>query len=196
MEIASAVNEAVRRYLPDAIFIDAGGPNAGGVIDRLRQLNRDTPFENSIFEISFGSTDKGMTARGPNGDERVRVANKRAQMWQNMKIWLPRAILPATSGDPDAISQRVRDDLIGPEYTYRTDNEILLEKKEHMKARGLASPDYGDALALTFAEDVAPRETPEYLNPEHYGRREEYDRYAELAGGNRSEDYDRYAGIR
>jgi hypothetical protein len=31
----------------------------------------------------------------------------------------------------------------------------VLEKKEHMKARGLASPDDGDALALTFAHPVA-----------------------------------------
>lgn len=196
MEIASAVNEAVRRYLPDAIFIDAGGPNAGGVIDRLRQLNRDTPFEQAIFEINFGTSTKNMTARGPNDVERVRVANKRAQMWQNMKVWLPRAILPEVSGDPDSISQRIYDDLIGPEYSYNSQEEILLEKKEHMKARGLPSPDYGDALALTFAEDVAPRELPEYLHPEHYGRREaEYDRYAELAGGN-SDDYDRYKDIR
>jgi hypothetical protein len=30
----------------------------------------------------------------------------------------------------------------------------VLEKKEHMKARGLASPDDGDALALTFAHPI------------------------------------------
>ncbi|MGH6615603.1 hypothetical protein [Sphingomonas sp.] len=36
--------------------------------------------------------------------------------------------------------------------------ETQLEKKQHMKARGLASPDDADALALTFAEPVMPRE--------------------------------------
>lgn len=195
MEIASSVNEAVRRYLPDAVFIDAGGPNAGGVIDRLRSLNRDTPFEQAIFEINFGTSTKDMTARSIAQDERVRVANKRAQMWQNMKVWLPRAILPSDVMTPDSVAQRLYDDLIGPEYTYNKDEEILLEKKEHMKARGLPSPDYGDALALTFAEDVAPRETPEYLRPEHYGREKEYDRYAELADRG-DDDYDRYKDIR
>ncbi len=190
MEIASSVNEAMRRYLPDAVFIDAGGPNAGGVIDRLRQLN--TEYE-SIFEINFGSSTKDMTARGQNV-ERVRVANKRAQMWQNMKAWLPRGLLPLATGDSDGIGQLVRDDLIGPEYSYNAAEEILLEKKEHMKARGLASPDYGDALALTFAEDVAPRETPEYLNRENYGRKtKEYDRYSELES---NDTYDRYNEIR
>jgi hypothetical protein len=52
MEIAGDVNAAMRQFLPDAVFIDAGGPNAGGVIDRLRQLN---PEYESIFEINFGS---------------------------------------------------------------------------------------------------------------------------------------------
>jgi hypothetical protein len=32
---------------------------------------------------------------------------------------------------------------------------IILEKKEDMKRRGLASPDLADALALTFAYPVA-----------------------------------------
>jgi hypothetical protein len=114
-------------------------------------------------------------------------------MWQNMKVWLPRAMLPPDDGNPDSISQRIRDDLIGPEYSYNKDEEILLEKKEHMKARGLASPDYGDALALTFAEDVAPRDTPEYLRPENYGKRKDYDRYEELREAG---DYDRYDEIR
>ncbi len=192
MQIAGDVNDAIQRYRPDAVFIDAGGPNAGGVIDRLRQLNPD--YE-GIFEINFGTADKGMTARG-GGDERVRVANKRAQMWQNMKIWLGRGILPALDGDVAGIGQRIRDDLIGPEYAYRDDNAILLEKKEHMKAapRNLPSPDYADALALTFAEDVAPRAVPEYLNPEHYRQPREYDRYAELPGYEPMQpEYDRYA---
>ena len=99
---------------------------------------------------------------------------------------------------PESPSQMIRDDLIGPEYSYNKDEEIILEKKEHMKARGLASPDHGDALALTFAEDVAPRAMPEYLQPEHYGKRKDYDRYAELEAQIRGgdDDYDRYKEVR
>ena len=33
----------------------------------------------------------------------------------------------------------------------------MLEPKERMKARGLPSPDRGDALALTFAYPVFPK---------------------------------------
>jgi hypothetical protein len=129
MEIAGDLNEAMRQYLPDAVFIDAGGPNAGGVIDRLRQLN---PEYESIFEINFGSSTKDMTARW-NNEVRVKVANKRAQMWTNMRAWLERGAIPD--------DQQIADDLTGLEYSYTADNAILLEKKEHMKARGLASPD-------------------------------------------------------
>ena len=60
-----------------------------------------------------------------------------------------------------------------------------------MKARGLPSPDYGDALALTFAEDVAPRELPNYLDPINYGKQKEYDRYEELPAYSGGGDYDR-----
>jgi hypothetical protein len=181
MEIASSLNEAMRQYLPDAVFIDAGGPNAGGVIDRLRQLN---PEYESIFEINFGSSTKEMSARW-NNEQRVRVANKRAQMWTNMRGWLERGAIPD--------EQEIEDDLVGLEYAYTADNAILLEKKEHAKKRGLASPDNGDALALTFAEDVAPRQIPGYLNPENYDQRKDYDRYEELPAYSRG--YDRYSEL-
>jgi hypothetical protein len=36
--------------------------------------------------------------------------------------------------------QQIEDDLTGIEYSYDADNAILLEKKEHMKARGLPRP--------------------------------------------------------
>jgi hypothetical protein len=121
-----------------------------------------------------------------NNEARVKVANKRAQMWTNMRAWMERGIIPD--------EQQVADDLTGVEYGYNADNAILLEKKEHMKARGLSSPDNADALALTFAEDVAPRQTPEYLNPENYGRAKEYDRYSELPEYQpMGRTYDRYA---
>jgi hypothetical protein len=197
MQIAGDVNALMQQYMPDAIFIDAGGPNAGGVIDRLRQLN---PEYRSIFEINFGNTANlrqgGMTARGILDSERVRVANKRAQMWQNMKIWLNRGILPPNSGEADSLGQRLRDDLIGPEYAYTADQAILLEKKEHMKKRGLASPDYADALALTFAEDIGPRALPAHLDPENYGLNERFDRYREIGVDDRGiKDYDRYSEL-
>jgi hypothetical protein len=183
MKIAGDIHDAMLRYRPDAVFIDAGGPNAGGVIDRLRQLN---PEYQAIFEINFGG--QGREANWTGG-ARVKVRNKRAEMWANMRAWLAGgAVIPD--------DQEIEDDLIGLEYGYTANQEIQLEKKEHMKARGLASPDNGDALALTFAEHVEPRVVPEYLNPENYrDRNKPYDRYEELPAYSADKGYDRYSEI-
>lgn len=163
MQVAGDIALQAEIWKPDAVFVDAGamGP---GVIDRLRQLGVE-----NVFEVHFGG--KGRETDWSAG-VRVRTANKRAEMWASMRAWLPSGAIPD--------EQAIEDDLIGPEYSYNADQAIQLEKKEHMKARGLASPDDADALACTFAEPVQPREVPGYLNPENYGVRRELDRYAEL----------------
>ncbi|MBL0900457.1 MAG: terminase, partial [Reyranella sp.] len=119
-----------------AVFVDEDGVGAG-VVDRLRQLG--LPF---VFGINFG----GAAERwGPDGAKPL-YANKRAEMWGNLREWLADASLP---DDPE-----LRADLSAVEYGYNGKGEIQLEKKEDMKKRGLASPDIGDALALTFALPV------------------------------------------
>lgn len=163
MQMAGDIALEAERWKPDALFVDAGGPNAGGVIDRLRQLGVE-----NVFEVHFGG--KGREAVW--GNTRVKVRNKRTEMWVNMRAWLENGAIPS--------EQTLYDDLTGIEYGYGADQVMIeLERKEHMKARGLASPDDGDALALTFAEPVQPREVPGYLNPANYGGGE-YDRYKEL----------------
>lgn len=74
-------------------------------------------------------------------------ANKRAEMWGDMKQWL-------IDGGAIENDQELIDDLTAPEYTINSRGEILLESKESMKKRGLASPNCADALALTFAVQV------------------------------------------
>jgi hypothetical protein len=66
------------------------------------------------------------------------------------------------------------------EYGYVMKNgvdAIQLEKKEDMKKRGLASPDFSDALALTFAYPIS------VAAPERRARRPmqvEYNPFREL----------------
>lgn len=184
MEIAGDVAAEASRWNPDAIFVDAGGPNAGGVIDRLRQL---LGFDSPVHEINFGS--KGREATW-NGEIRVRTANKRAEMYTNLRAWIERGIIPD--------NERLAGDLTSLEYGYTADNSIQLERKEHLRARGLPSTDWSDALALTFAEHVEPREMPAYLDPTNYGRDEPYDRLRELDEpfvnpySRHDREYDRY----
>jgi hypothetical protein len=99
----------------------------GGVVDRLRQLQHD------VIEVQFGGK----------ADDPQDYANKRAEMWGRCKAWLPLGCI-----DKD---EALATDLTSVEYGYTPDDRILLERKESMKDRGLASPDDADALCLTFA---------------------------------------------
>ena len=47
-------------------------------------------------------------------------------------------------------------------------NLLVLESKADMQKRGQASPDDGDALALTFAQPVAPAEVEEEGEEEEF----------------------------
>lgn len=132
MEVAAKVAMEIDEWKPDTVFIDQG---AGvGVIDRLRQLK----YLN-IVEVPFGSA----------AHDSDHYYNKRTEMWCRLRDWLE-------SGGALPIDAQLKDDLIGPEVGHGGKRELIqLETKKHMKEeRGLASPDCGDALALTFAYNV------------------------------------------
>ena len=122
-----------------AIFVDETGLGAG-VVDRLRQLG-----VRHVQGVNFGSA----AATWDSDGAKPRYANKRAEMWGNLRDWLKGG--GALPDDPE-----LRADLTGVEYGFTAQGEIQLERKEDMKKRGLASPDIGDALALTFAHPVRP----------------------------------------
>jgi len=136
MQLAARVLECIRIHNATAVFVDEGGIGAG-VVDRLRQMNAP------VFGIQFGGKPLG-AVKLANGEK---VANRRAEMWAIMREWLDVGAIP----DDDQLAS----DLTGVEYSFNARDEIQLERKEHMKARGLSSPDDGDGLALTFAFPVA-----------------------------------------
>jgi hypothetical protein len=59
-------------------------------------------------------------------------------------------------------------DLTTPGYSTasgkRFHGSIILESKDDLRARGEASPDDGDTLAMTFAVKVAAKNKPKYQN--------------------------------
>lgn len=125
MALADKVAQEIERFRPDAVFIDAG--NGAGVIDRLRQLHHD------VIEVHFSGH-----------PSHARYLNKRAEMWFEMRDWLR-----AGGVIPDLVD--LKQDLAAPTYRFTPADKIQLESKDDIKARGLPSPDLGDALALTFA---------------------------------------------
>jgi hypothetical protein len=69
-------------------------------------------------------------------------------MWDQMKEWLSKGAIP----DDERFAQQ----LGSPGYHINRSNKLVIEAKQEMQKRGLASPDDGDALALTFAQVVVP----------------------------------------
>lgn len=117
----------------EAVFVDSTGVGFG-VASNLRQMGRFP------ISVDFG----GASAH-------TAYLNKRAECWGLMRDWLKEGgWLPK--------DDRLRDDLCAPEYGYTLSGKIQLERKEKMRARGLASPDLADALALTFAAPVVKQE--------------------------------------
>jgi hypothetical protein len=112
------------------MFVDSafGAP----YVERLRQMGYD-----NVVEVNFGA---------PSHDRHQ--ANMRAYMWSRMKEWLLKGAIPA-----DNILET---DLTGPGYHLNKSEQLVLESKQDMVKRGIASPDYADALALTFAAFVPP----------------------------------------
>jgi hypothetical protein len=123
-----------------AVFVDATGGYGMAVAQDLRQLGHNP------YAVQFG---------GSPIDNQYK--NKRAEMWGLTRRWI------TDEGgwlDAGKYADHLRDDLTGPEYQYDMQGRLQLERKEDMKKRGLASPDFGDALALTFAMPVASPAIP------------------------------------
>ena len=80
--------------------------------------------------------------------------NMRACMWGRLRDWLLKGAIEDSRSEA---GRRLEMDLTGPNYAHNRRDKLVLESKESMKDRGLDSPDDGDALALTFAQAVAPR---------------------------------------
>lgn len=130
MQVASRIAEQVNLFRSAGhyvlVAIDGGGVG-GGVIDRLRAIGHD------VDEVQFGS--RALDPR--------KYAQRRSELWGLMRDWLK---VGAIAND-----QELLDDLTGPEYGFTSTEQVQLEKKSDMKARGLSSPDVADALAITFA---------------------------------------------
>lgn len=131
MVFADHIADAIGRYNPDAVFIDANGVG-GPVADRLRQMGY------KVVDVMVQGDAK----------EKDRYQNKRAEIWDTMKDWLLTGCIPA--------NPTLADDLKAPEYKYnKLSGKLQVESKEEAKGRGLASPDEADALSMTFAHTVA-----------------------------------------
>lgn len=161
VELATRVHETHHSLHSDGIFVDGGGVG-GGVVDQLRHMHL------FCYEVQFGSKDDvGGAVWGIDGEK---YANKRAAMWGAMRFWVKTGALP--------LDANLKAQLVGPTYWFNNRDEIQLESKEDMMARGVESPDDADALATTFAYPLASHEYAGGLGPQKPLVESEYDPYA------------------
>ncbi len=133
MTVVGHVIDAIETYKPALVVIDEGGLGAG-IVDRLKEQRY------KVKGVNFGNKSKNPLMWG----------NKRAEMWGELRTWLKDASIPQ--------DRFLKNDLTGPMMKPDSKGTIFLESKKDMKARGLASPDAADAIAVTFAFPVAHRE--------------------------------------
>lgn len=134
MRLVGLAVQLVEKHKPDAFFFDETGVG-GPVGDRIGQLGY------TVLGVQFG---------GSSPDPKC--LNMRSYMWVRMRDWLKFGAI-----DDDTTLET---DLTSVEYDHNAKDQLRLEAKEHMKKRGLASPDDGDALAMTFAYPVALQAGP------------------------------------
>jgi len=94
------------------------------------------------------------------------------EMWGLMREWLKTGCLTK--------NEQLENELIAPEYEITPKGQVKLETKESMKKRGVASPDFADALALTFAHKVGYKAD---LSREKIKRQSVFDNRNEWFGG-------------
>jgi hypothetical protein len=133
MELAAYAIDEYNKQQAAVIMVDGTGVGAG-VVDRIKQTGIP------VVDVQFGAQ----------ATDKRQYSNLRCEIWGRMRDWLQGEVdLPE---DLDLAA-----DLKAPEYGYNQSMQIQLEKKDSMKRRGLASPDAGDALAITFADyNMAP----------------------------------------
>jgi len=146
VQVAERVIEFIGKEKPDATVVDGDGIGAG-VVDQIKFRG----FGDRLFEFHGGSS----------ANDSAAYFNRRAECWGALREWLK-----AEAEIPD--DPELEADLTSPEYGFSNKQQIQLERKEDMKSRGLASPDCGDMLAMTFAVRVtppAPAPPKEYFSP-------------------------------
>jgi hypothetical protein len=132
MMLAGAIKaewDAAGANKPALIVVDVIGIGAG-VVDRLH--------EQSVPVLGLNVAEVPSTTG--------RYARLRDELWVRAREWLSGRNVRLPRHD------RLREDLASPRYAFLSDGRLQVESKQLMRARGLPSTDFADALCLTFAE--------------------------------------------
>jgi len=134
VQIAQSVLDLDAKYKPDAICIDFG--MGTGVIDILKRKRTN----GRLHEVKFGAA--------PYAGKDSEYATHAIELWGKVRDWLPGGMVEADTGEKGTLSHQLTDR--GWRWSGREEGKKILETKDDMQRRGIASPDDADALACTF----------------------------------------------
>jgi hypothetical protein len=149
-ELAYRIMAEAKGWDADAIIVDAGAAGQG-VLD---------------FLISLGMNPLGIDFGGRATDPES-YANRRAEMYDKMRLWCAKSNTVIPPGN--YVAQQVS----AARFQLNAQNKLQLEKKSEIRRRLGASPDYADALAMTFASHVESPRLNYGLHQERTGRKED-----------------------
>ncbi len=134
--------KTIIKHKPARFFVDAGGIGAA-VLSLLREDEDLLKHHRGVVRgVNFGAKSQAKHAN----PQRPGPKNRRAEMWLRSKQWLqseePVSIFDLDKLQADATVCQLKNNLT---------NDIQLESKEDIRARGGKSPDLWDSLVLTFA---------------------------------------------
>jgi hypothetical protein len=125
----------------------------------VHEANTDKPYEICVDSIGLGGgvadrlRELGYNVRDVNVSEsnalNQQAAKLRDELWIAAKDWLETRSVKLPKDD------ELRQELIGPTYSFTSNGKIKVEGKSEMKRRGLRSPDLADSLCLSFASQAA-----------------------------------------
>lgn len=149
LEAYQWLRELILEHEPARVNIDAG--NIGAAVITL--LKNDGDIEKKLIKaVNFGSPSQFKQGWKNAGSSNKGVEippgpiNRRAEMYQRLKDWLS---LEEGVDIPDL--EIIQSDLTTTHIKPTLNNDLQLESKHDIRARGVRSPDIADSMALTFA---------------------------------------------
>jgi len=147
MKVVSKLILVMDRHKPDVIFMDQGSMG-GPVADRLRQLGYN------VIDVGFGD----------NAADVKSYKSRTAEMGSRCRQWL-------LDGGALVNHTQLEIELTSRDFSHNDKHQLVLERKKDMKKRLGVSPDWADALYLTFAEPVPPRMSSREALDRHVSQR-------------------------
>jgi hypothetical protein len=158
MQTVGWIGAIIDAEQPKRVNVDISGLGIG-IHDRLMERYSG----DLVHGVNFAGKPVEPAPLDENGKPAGGPANRRAEMWNNLKLALQgRFDLP----DRDSL----QGDLTSVGFKYNSNGQLLLESKQDLRRRGVPSPDEGDAVALCFSE---PRGSP-VIRSRNFYRKIEY----------------------